>query len=362
MSSQRIEEEIVKLVEKAGREVFGDSFDDVRKWCVVRKDVSWENAIPKGKVANVFVIIEALSRLLIRHEQESTDVTEIPTPLGFNVPAIINTKMQAVVRRTMLAILHEWFNRNKKVASKVLGIEQYGCTLRPFIRREKGTGTPEETFTGYCGSCPNCLIFGYAVQEGAGYNVKSRVEGDLYVATLPSDKAIVPTTFNAVDDVTKTTQMPGMETGALYTYNLIEAGTLFVGKISLRDMTLSELLITLVSLARTSRIGGRQTHFGEIRIHIPAILFSTYEVGSGYEIAQTVLSSVKGRPTIENVVNKVAEYVGKFEGQGILVQDRELANKLRTMKRNYLDAVVLQAWKEVLLFKTSLDMYVGKQS
>ncbi|RLE83185.1 MAG: type I-D CRISPR-associated protein Cas7/Csc2, partial [Thermoprotei archaeon] len=336
--------------------------EGIEEWCVKREKPDWYNAVPKGKVANVYLIIEAQSRLIIRHEQETTDVTEIPTPYGFSVPAILNTKLQAVVRRTLLTMLHEWYDRNREVVKKEgLWDEEhdYGCTMRPYMRREKGA-RPEEAFTGYCGKCPNCLIFGYAVQEGEGYNVKSRVEGDLYVATAPRDKAVVEVTFNAVDDITKTTQMPGMETGALFTFNMVEAGTLFVGKLALKDVTMAELLLTLAALARTARIGGRQTHFGRIKIHIPAILFSTQELGGGYELALKILGKHKDGAGFEETLGELAEYVKGFGDQGILVLDREMGDKLRGLTQQELDSIILQAWRDARIFKESLDGYVRR--
>ena len=102
------------------KKVFRERCEEVAEWCIKRKEKEPDkyNAIPKGKVANVFVVIEPLSRLIIRHEQETTDVTTIYTYSGFSVPAILNTKFQSgAVRRQMLSLLHEWFDR---VGSKYL--------------------------------------------------------------------------------------------------------------------------------------------------------------------------------------------------------------------------------------------------
>ena len=360
MSSQNI-------IDNIGRKVFGEKYEEIRNWCITRNTPNMYHAIPKGKVANVFIVIEPLSRLIIRHEQETTDLTTIPTPLGYSVPAILNTKFQSgAVRRQLLSLLHEWFDRNKgKYLSELkkagYSRDEYTCTMRPYMKQAKEKQAPEG-FEGYCGECPNCLIFGYAVQEGAGYNVKSRVEGDLYVCVVSEEKATVTVTFNAVDDITKTTAMPGTETGALYEFRMVEAGMPFVGKIALKDTTLAELLLTLIAIARTTRIGGRVTHFGEIKIHIPAILFSNYEIGSGYELATRILGKYSSKaPTLEEVINEITAYVSQFKNQGIPVIDRELGNKLRHMNKSDVDMVVLQAWKDVLVLKKSLDKYVGKK-
>ena len=357
-------------LDEIARKIFGEKVEEVAKWCIRREKEGKHHALPKGRVANVFIVIEPVSRLIIRHEQETTDVTTIPTYLGYIVPAILNTKFQSgTVRRQMLAILHEWYSRNKDkdIVKSELGIDDYTCAMRPYLRRQppqKQAQIPEE-FEGYCGNCPNCLIFGYAVQEGGSYNVKSRVEGDIYVSVVPQEQSIVSVTFNAVDDIGKTPYRPEApeeaRTGALYEFRMVEVGTPFVGKLALRDMTLAELLLTLATVTRTTRIGGRKTHFGEIKMHVPAVLFSKYEVGSGYEIAHSILSKHKGkRLTIEEVVNEVVEYAKNFENQGVLVVDRELRDKLRPLSEAELDAIILQAWKDVLVLKQSLELFVCK--
>jgi CRISPR-associated protein Csc2 len=357
-----------------GKKVFGNNINKILEWAVKREKPEKYHAIVKGKVANVFVVIEAYSRLIIRHEQDTEDVTVVPTYTGHSVPAILNTKFQSgAVRRQMLATLHEWFDRKGKHhvdELKKLGYnsDTYTCAVRPYMRREREKQAPKqapEEVEGFCERCPSCLIFGYAVQEAADYNVKSRVEGDLYVSPIPEEKSVIRVTFNAVDDITKTTVMPGeggARTGALYTYKMIEVGTPFVGKLVLRDMTFAELMLALLAVARTTRIGGRVTHFGEIRVHIPAILFSKYEIGSGYEIANMILSESGGKVlNREEVINKVTGYVKMFENQGILVLDRELGDKLRGLSEEEVDAIILEAWKDTLIYKTSLDEFVGKQ-
>jgi len=354
--------------------LFGDKAKDVKQWCVKREKPDPYNAIPKGRVANVFVILEAVSKLIIRQEQETTDVTVIPSQHGFNLPAILNPKFQSgAVRRQLLAMLHEWFDRKGAEYVKILkeygySSDRYTCVMRPYMKRgEAEKKRIPEGFEGYCGECPNCLIFGYAVQEGAGYNVKSRVEGDLYVASVPSEKVISTTTFIAVDDIGKTTYRPEapetQRTGALYQFTLIEPGTLFVGKIAVKDVTCAELLLVLTALARTTRVGGRVTHFGEIKVHIPAILFSKFEIGSGYEIANSIVGKHGGeKVSLETVLNELGQYVTKFENLGTLVQDRGLADKLRALTEQETDAIILEAWKDTLVYKKSLDFFVGKGS
>jgi len=74
-----------------------------------------------------------------------------------------------------------------------------------------------------------------------------------------------------------------------------------------------------------------------------------------------LLKYAEKRITIEEAINEVVEYVNGFKNQGVLVVDRELGDKLRSLTDAEIDAVVLQAWKDVLVLKESLDLFVYKE-
>lgn len=174
-------------VENIAKTIFGDeAYEEIAKWSIKREKPDKYYAVPKGRVANVFVVLEVHSRALIKHEQDPYDATIVPVTLGHEVPAILNTKFQSgSIRRQLLTILRDWFERNRDTAKKELGMETYTCVMRPYLKKqekkqERSQNQSPEEFEGYCTACPNCLIFGYAVQEGGNYNVKSRVEGDIY--------------------------------------------------------------------------------------------------------------------------------------------------------------------------------------
>ncbi len=320
-------------------------------------------AIPSGKTVNVWVIIEAQSELLIRHEGVD-DVTEFEVN-GVSVPGILNTKVQAVERRQLLRTLYSFRDRNpekmkelkdlaKKLnlsASEKLG-KDWICYLTPGASSKSKSDT-EVMKGGYCGICPNCMIYGYVAGESGTYNVKSRVEGDAYFGLCPSRLCVVQRTFNAVDDVAKTTYMgEEKQTGALFTLSLVEPGTLFVGKIAVRDVSPAELLLVLHSLAKVDRIGGRVTHFGRVKVHIPVITFDYFERGSGYEVAKALVGDKK--VDLEEAVNKVVE---KATGS-VKVEKRDLADKLRSLSQEKVDEIVYEAWKDIIYFKASIEKLV----
>ena len=142
---------------------------------------------------------------------------------------------------------------------------------------------------GYCGRCPACLIYGFAVQ-GGDYNVKSRVEGDVYYAVVREEDATFTFTRNAVDEALHVTGQ------ALLQDRAVKPGVLFVGKIALKNLTWNELLLVLYSLATIDRLGAVQTHFGRVAVEIAGLIAAPYEVGSGYEAALKILSSAPKTP------------------------------------------------------------------
>ncbi len=336
-------------------------YDEIKEFLVPKEKVDKWLAIPKGKTINVWIVIEALNELLIRHEGVD-DVTEFEVN-GITVPGILNTKVQAVARRQMLRTLYSFKERNpdkmkelyeiakKYNVSTAEVLKNWECYMTPGARSQ-AKKSEEVMKGGYCMTCPNCMIYGYVAGEGGTYNVKSRVEGDAYFGLCPSKLCVVKRTFNAVDDVTKTTIMEGGETGALFTLSLVEPGTLFVGKLALRDMSPAELLLTLHSIAKVDRVGGRVTHFGRVKVHIPAITFDYFERGSGYEVAKALVGDKK--VGLEEAVNKVVE---SAKGK-VVVQKRDLADELRGLGEEELDAIVEEAWKDSLTFKASIESLI----
>ncbi len=346
-------------------EVLGVEYDEIKSFLVPKDKVDPNLAIPKGRTVNVWVIIEAQSELLIRHEG-ADDVTEFEVA-GVTVPGILNTKVQAVARRQALRTLYAFKEDNPKKMEELHDLatnygvmnadklREWTCYLTPGARSEKKAD--EEIKGGYCTVCPNCMIYGFVAGEGGVYNVKSRVEGDVYFGLCPSKLCVVRRTFNAVDDVTKTTYMEGQkasETGALFTLSLIEPGTVFVGKLAMRDLSAAELLFALHSLAKVDRIGGRVTHFGKVKIHIPVITFDYFEKGSGYEVARALVGD--RRVELEEAINKVVEMA-----EGKKVEKRNLADQLRNLEKDKVYQIVEQAWRDSLAFKASIEAHIYKK-
>ena len=334
--------------------LFGEKLD---QFFADLSKVDKENAVPRGRVANVFVVLLAEGELVIRHEG-GEDVT-LASLDGDKYPMILHEKLVSAWRRQMLEILRSDYDAHKAEINKVLGKDekyQWHCSLRP--TQTVKDKTIEEKMGGLCRECPNCMIFGFAVGKEETFNLKSRVEGDVYLATVPEKKSVVVRTFNAVDDVTHTTFIDGEggRTGALFRLSTIRVGTPFVGKIAMKDLSYAEFALALYSLAVTSRVGGIKSDFGRIKVIIPAVAFCDHEVGSGYEMFQ----QVKGMENVSEIVRKVNEYVGKTFGKECRVfTSEDFAQKVVELVSANKHDIVKEAWENALNFKNGIEEFIS---
>ena len=327
--------------------IFGDKLDqffsDLSK-------PNKENAVPRGRVANVFLVMLAEGELVIRHEG-GEDVT-LATLDGDKYPMILHEKLVSAWRREMLEILRSDYDQHKEEINKVRGKnDEWHCSLRP----TSATAKEEERMGGLCRECPNCMIFGYAVGREEDFNLKSRIEGDVYLATLPERKSVVVRTFNAVDEVTHTTfiESEGTRTGALFRLSLIRVGTPFVGKIAMKDLSYAEFALALYALATTSRVGGIKSDFGKVKVMIPAVAFCDHEVSSGYEMFQLV----KGVEDVKEIVRKVNEHVKKFKECKVFTSDDFAPKIIELVSQNKHD-IIKEAWENGLNFKKGIQEFI----
>ncbi len=367
--------ELAPTLEEVAAKLLGDKLSRARELLVEKPRPDRRLALPRPRTVNIYVAIEALGELVIRHEGRD-DFVEFEVA-GYRVPGILNTKVQAAERRALLRLLYDFYDRNlngavarladavkelglqgaERIAEKLRG-GGWRCYLAPKQGRRQG----EETVEAYCGFCPGCMIYGYAgMDEGGGYNVKSRVEGDVFYGLCASSRCVVQRTFNAVNDATKTTFYEEGETGALYTLSLIEPGTVFVGKIVVRDPSLAELLAVLLAVSNVERIGARQTHFGRVKTHIPAIVFSRFERGTGYEAAARMLREKSGGPLgLEEALQGLSSYAEAVAtSDDLLLESRGLADELRRLPLRDIDAVLAAAWLDSLVFKASIEQFIA---
>jgi CRISPR-associated protein Csc2 len=274
---------------------------------------------------------------------------------------ILHEKLVSAWRREMLEQLRHDYDTHKEDINKIRDKnDEWHCSLRPTVAvkgKEKEKEEKEEKIGGMCRECPNCMIFGFAVKEEEKYNLKSRIEGDVYLSTLPEQRSVVVRTFNAVDEVTHTTfiESEGARTGALFRLSLIRVGTPFVGKVAMKDLSPAEFALALYSLINTTRIGGIKSDFGKVRIIIPAIALCDHEVSSGYEMFQ----KVKGIDNVGEIVRKINEHVKAYEKECLVFPKDDFTPTIKDVVGTNKHDIIKEAWSNGLNLKESIEEFIG---
>ena len=129
-------------------------------------------------------------------------------------------------------------------------------------------------------------------------------------------------------------------------------GTLFVGKIALKNLTPAETKLTLYSIASIDRLGARQTHFGRVKMRIAGIIGHKYELGSGYELALRALrTNARTLNQLYKVISSYLDELSKTYGASAIVQ-RGIED---IVMRVDLEAIIKEAWNDAVTRKRILD-------
>ena len=340
----------------------------------LRKPDEKDRVFPENKKIEVVFLVEAVNAILPRTEGVE-DITLIKLPgTEHEVPVILPEKLQAVARRKMLAqlrkfrdakpdklaehlrALSETFKRtkgNKEVPVGFIKAKKYAekpaewnCFIQP-----PGGDIKEATDVGMDGFCPACALFGAvlsdngrandlgtiygiadAPQQAISAGLKSRVEFDPAIAFLDKGRCVASYTHNKVSDGVSWTGQ------SLYEEQHVMPGTIFVGKVTLEDVTETEVKAFLAILSAIDRLGGRERLFGGVRIHLIGVRGGSYETTSALEIARELAKEFKDReypPSPEEVIEKTLSIInnegfipvdtGEFRK---LLDDMELWDKL----------------------------------
>ena len=323
-----------------------------------------DRVFPKNKKIELVFLVEAVNAILPRTEGVE-DITIIKLPgTEYEVPVILPEKLQAVARRRMLAQLRRFKDEKpdklKVHLDKLVGMYKYDVKKKKrkeeviisFIKAKAVLDSPqkwncyiqppggdikEATDVGMDGFCPACALFGTVITNtalefydtidnknvfGESVGVKSRVEFDPAIAFLDKEKSVAGYTHNKVSDGVSWTGR------SLYEEQHVLPGTIFVGKVTLEDVTEAELKAFLAVLSAIDRLGGRERLFGGVRVHLIGIRGGSYEIVSALEIAKTLAKEYGEReypPAIDEVVEKVVKLVEK---KGFLRLDTEDFKKL----------------------------------
>lgn len=354
--------------------------ESLKDW--LRDPQEQDRVYPKNKKIEIVFLIEAVNAILPRTEGVE-DITLIKLPgTEYEVPVILPEKLQAVARRRMLAHLRRFRDANpeelKKHLEKLVNMykikakkkgkevempvsfikakqildnpEQWNCYIQP-----PGGDISKATDVGMDAYCPACALFGTVITDetleirdteknrnifAESVGVKSRVEFDPAFAIMDQEKSVASYTHNKVSDGVSWTGK------SLYEEKHVVPGTIFVGKVTLEDVTEAELKGFLATLATLDRLGGRERLFGTIRVHLAGIRGGSYETVSALELARKLASKFGDRlypPSVDEVLNELNKIlVGSGDARFTPISTSEfkkLAENMETWDNLWKDTV-----------------------
>ena len=368
----------------------------------LRKPDEPDRVYTKNKKIEVVFLVEAVNAILPRTEGPD-DITLLKIPgTDVEVPTILPEKLQAVTRRRMVGHLARFKEaRPDRIKKYLTTLSDITVVLKSQKNNKKGKKEknkeepkqPKEHHIGFTkakemvnnplnwncqiqspggdssnntdegvdGFCPACALFGtiigksqlniYNRDKSESVGLKSRVEFDPAFTFLDSEIVVADYTHNKVTDGVSWTGK------SLFEERHVVPGTVFVGKVTLEDVTETELLSFLATLSTVTRLGGRERIFGGVRIHIVGVRGGSYETVSALELAKyltEVYKEVTTLPTVGDVMDKVADYISTRgfilvdpNSPKVLVDDMGLWDKLWSDTVHY-DIQVIRKIMEIV--------------
>ncbi|TRM94419.1 type I-D CRISPR-associated protein Cas7/Csc2, partial [Sulfolobus sp. A20-N-G8] len=103
--------------------------------------------------------------------------------------------------------------------------------------------------------------------------------------------------------------------------------------------------------------GGNTTDFGNVKIRIPAVILSPYEVSSGLDL----FNIAKGLESVDLVNAKVKEKVKNYSKEGLVYTFDDLGDtvvKSLTNNGEVDHEIVSEAWRDGINLKKSIELFI----
>ena len=308
--------------------------------------------------------MKAVNFLLLRTEGPG-DINEATLPESkLTVPVIQPQKLTAVVRRRMLQVLRMYRDSGadlKKFIDKARGLgfkkaEEHAssgweCTIQPPI----ASSGEKSTDIGMDGYCPACTIFGTALTSdqlsgisNMSLGIKTRVHFDPAFAT---NRMIVPETHNKASEGHLSTTG-----GSLFSDVHVMPGTVFIGRMTLHDVTEPELLAVLYSLITSEEIGGRSRVYGTIKIELLGIRCGCYSATTSLDLADYIAG--KGLEKPSEILGALREKLYKELGF-TPITNREVLSLVNPAETHE-DSVLAKLWESSIEYTSQMVDWIKK--
>jgi CRISPR-associated protein Csc2 len=178
------------------------------------------------------------------------------------------------------------------------------------ISDEKGSRFCEYNGPKACGSCPDCILYGFAVGEDARTE-KSKVYTDSGFSITRYEKSSKSFYFNALYEHGTMTQRGTVRTSFGEQVHILPH-VFFPTVVTLRDPIYEGFLYILGNILRTSRYGANETRTGRMRNQLVAIVFTNGEIFSSLRYTQAIYDHLKendkwSEPLVLRAVVEAAE-------------------------------------------------------
>lgn len=212
---------------------------------------------------------------------------------------------------------------------------------------------------GFCGECPDCILYGFAIGESG--SEKSKVYADTAYSITGYDESHETFTLNApYEDGTMT--KGGATTNRFSEQDHVKPQVFFPTVVTLRDPTARGLAYLINNIRRTKRYGAQTTRTGSVENQILGLVFADGEIFSNLRLTQAVYDYLLEKDRLpavlaeERVVAAVNASVSDLvERDGIvyeLIQREELAAVLQQLDGVFGNAQALGNFMQELFDET----------
>jgi len=201
------------------------------------------------------------------------------------------------------------FKRKQSSPERLTGREL--LRQQGIITDEKGERFCEYNSGNFCKSCPDCILYGFAIgNEGAE---KSKVYTDSAFSITPYEESHRSFTFNAPYEHGTMTQQ-GETTSRFGEQDHVVPQVFFPAVVTLRDPVYEGFLYVLGNILRTDRYGATDTRTGRMENHVVAIVFTNGEIFSNLRYTQAIYDYLRehqwwAEPLVREYVLQAAESV-----------------------------------------------------
>lgn len=262
----------------------------------------------------------------------------------FKTDGELNTaKVQAGLSNTHKITRLSIFKRKQSTPERLTG--------RELLRRYDAISPDCKYNESFCGKCPDCVVYGYAIGDTG--SEKSKVYVDTAFSISSYDESHETMTLNApYEDGTMT--KGGATTNRFSEQDHVVPETYFPSVVTLRDPTAHTLAYVINNLRRTKLYGAQTTRTGHMHNHIAALVFADGEIFSNLRLTQAMhdlISNQQSTPE-DTVVPAVRELIKKDGVVYQLVEGAELDALLQDLDTKFTDASQLQSFLTALSTET----------